>query len=89
VVIDDAGLAVTVGYLITEGMGAEVTAANGKLSRADNVGFDIASGLGLLPGRALAVKPTLIGGSWTVSSSSAASPRMARAKRLKSGTTTG
>src|SRR5213592_51549 len=48
VVIDDAGLVVTIGYLITEAMGAEVTTAAGKVSRADVIGFDIASGLGLL-----------------------------------------
>ena len=43
VVIDDAGLIVTIGYLITEAMGAEVTTAAGKVSRADVIGFDIAS----------------------------------------------
>jgi S1-C subfamily serine protease len=48
VVIDDAGLVVTIGYLITEAMAAEVTTASGKVSRADIVGFDIESGLGLL-----------------------------------------
>jgi S1-C subfamily serine protease len=47
VVIDDAGLIVTIGYLITEAMAAEMTAA-GKTSRADVVGFDTESGLGLL-----------------------------------------
>ena len=34
IVIDDAGLVVTIGYLITEAMGAEVTTAGGKISRA-------------------------------------------------------
>jgi S1-C subfamily serine protease len=48
VVIDDAGLVVTIGYLITEAMGAEVTTGAGRVSRVDVVGFDIASGLGLL-----------------------------------------
>jgi S1-C subfamily serine protease len=62
VVIDDAGLIVTIGYLITEAMGAEVTAANGRVSRADIVGFDIASGLGLLrAAEPLGVKPMPIG----------------------------
>src|SRR6266851_9428536 len=62
VVIDDAGLVVTIGYLITEAMGAEVTTASGKVSRADIVGFDIASGLGLLrAAEPLAVKPMPIG----------------------------
>ena len=46
--IDDAGLVVTIGYLITEAMGAEVTTGSGRVSRADVVGFDVASGLGLL-----------------------------------------
>src|SRR5215831_10818743 len=62
VVIDDAGLIVTIGYLITEAMGAEVTTGNGRVSRADIVGFDIASGLGLLrAAEPLAVKPMPIG----------------------------
>jgi len=62
VVIDDAGLVVTIGYLITEAMGAEVTAANGRVSRADIVGFDIASGLGLVrAAEPLGVKPMPIG----------------------------
>src|SRR5215831_12141151 len=62
VVIDDAGLIVTIGYLITEAMGAEVTTGNGRVSRADIVGFDIASGLGLLrAAEPLAVKPLPIG----------------------------
>jgi S1-C subfamily serine protease len=62
VVIDDAGLVVTIGYLITEAMGAEVTTDAGRVSRADVVGFDIASGLGLLrAAEPLAVKPLPIG----------------------------
>jgi S1-C subfamily serine protease len=62
VVIDDAGLVVTIGYLITEAMGAEVTTGTGKASRADVVGFDIASGLGLLrAAEPLAVRPMPIG----------------------------
>src|ERR1700756_1570785 len=40
VVIDDAGLVVTIGYLITEAMAAEVTTAAGKASRAEIIGFD-------------------------------------------------
>ena len=48
VVIDDAGLIVTIGYLITEAMAAEVTTAAGKASRAEIIGFDTESGLGLL-----------------------------------------
>ena len=62
IVIDDAGLVVTIGYLITEAMGAEVTTAGGKASRAAVVGVDLASGLGLLrTGEALPVKPMPIG----------------------------
>jgi S1-C subfamily serine protease len=62
VVIDDAGLVVTIGYLITEAMGAEVTTGSGRVSRADVVGFDAASGLGLLrAAEPLAVKPMPIG----------------------------
>ena len=57
VLIDDGGLIVTIGYLITEAMAAEVTAA-GRTSRADVVGFDTASGLGLLRAvEPLGVKP--------------------------------
>ena len=62
VVIDDAGLIVTIGYLITEAMGAEITTADGKISRADVVGVDLVSGLGLLrAAEALPVKPIPIG----------------------------
>jgi S1-C subfamily serine protease len=62
VVIDDADLVVTIGYLITEAMGAEVTTGSGRVSRADVVGFDVASGLGLLrAAERLAVKPMPIG----------------------------
>src|SRR5712671_4364282 len=62
VVIDDAGLVVTIGYLVTEAMAAEVTTASGKVSRADIVGFDIESGLGLLRAAdPLEVKPMPIG----------------------------
>jgi S1-C subfamily serine protease len=62
IVIDDAGLVVTIGYLITEAMGAEVTIAGGKVSRATVVGVDLASGLGLLrTGEGLAVRPMPIG----------------------------
>src|SRR5262249_56106642 len=58
VVIDNAGLIVTIGYLITEAMGAEVTTGAGRVSRADVVGFDISSGLGLLrAAEPMAVKP--------------------------------
>jgi S1-C subfamily serine protease len=62
IVIDDAGLVVTIGYLITEAMGADVTTAGGKVSRATVVGVDLASGLGLLrTGGGLPVRPMPIG----------------------------
>src|SRR5205085_10213942 len=53
---------VTIGYLVTEAMAAEVTTASGKTSRADIVGFDVESGLGLLrAAEPLEVKPMPIG----------------------------
>ena len=59
---DDAGLIVTIGYLITEAMAAEVTTAAGRASRAEIVGFDTESGLGLLrAAEPLEVKPMPIG----------------------------
>jgi S1-C subfamily serine protease len=62
IVIDDAGLVVTIGYLITEAMGAEVTTTGGKVSRAAVVGVDLASGLGLLRiDEGLPVRPMPIG----------------------------
>ena len=62
VVIDDAGLIVTIGYLITEAMAAEVTTAAGKASRAEIIGFDTEYGLGLLRAvEPLEVKPMPIG----------------------------
>jgi len=62
VVIDDAGLIVTIGYLITEAMAAEVTTAAGRASRAEIIGFDTESGLGLLrAAEPLEVKPMPIG----------------------------
>jgi len=62
VVIDDAGLVVTVSYLITEAMAADVTTAAGRVSRAEIIGFDTESGLGLLrAAEPLGVKPLAIG----------------------------
>jgi S1-C subfamily serine protease len=62
VLIDGAGLIVTIGYLITEAMAAEVTTTSGTVSRADIVGFDIGSGLGLLRATdPLEVKPLPLG----------------------------
>jgi S1-C subfamily serine protease len=62
IVIDDAGLVVTIGYLITEAMGAEVTTTGGKVSRAAVVGVDLVSRLGLLQAsEGLPVQPMPIG----------------------------
>jgi hypothetical protein len=62
IVIDSAGLVVTIGYLITEAMAAEVATASGKTNRAEIVGFDTESGLGLLrTADPLEVKPMPIG----------------------------
>ena len=62
VLIDDAGLIVTIGYLITEAMAAEVVSASGKAARADIIGFDVDSGLGLLRASdPLGLKPMPIG----------------------------
>ena len=47
VVLDDAGLIVTIGYLITEAMAAEVTTAAGRASRAEIIGFDTNHNIGL------------------------------------------
>jgi S1-C subfamily serine protease len=53
---------VTIGYLITEAMAAEVTTAAGRASRAEIIGFDTESGLGLLrAAEPLEVKPMPIG----------------------------
>lgn len=62
VVIDDAGLVVTIGYLITEAMAAQVTTAAGAASRAEIIGFDSESGLGLIrAAEPLNVRPMPIG----------------------------
>jgi serine protease Do len=48
VVIDSSGLILTIGYLITEAEKVEVNTADGKVYPATVVGFDNATGLGLL-----------------------------------------
>ena len=48
VVIDSSGLVLTIGYLITEAEKVELTTADGKVYPATVVGFDNATGLGLL-----------------------------------------
>ena len=62
VVIDSDGLILTVGYLVTEAMGALVTTRDGKPVLATVVGLDNESGLGLLRATApLGVKPLRLG----------------------------
>jgi S1-C subfamily serine protease len=62
VVIDSDGLILTVGYLVTEAMGAQVTTRHGKPVLATVVGLDNESGLGLLRATApLGVKPLRLG----------------------------
>ncbi len=48
VVIDSSGLVLTIGYLITEAEKIELSTADGKVYPATVVGFDNATGLGLL-----------------------------------------
>ena len=48
VVIDSSGLVLTIGYLITEAEKIELSTADGKVYPAIVVGFDNATGLGLL-----------------------------------------
>jgi S1-C subfamily serine protease len=48
VVIDSGGLILTIGYLITEAEKVEVNTADGKVYPATVLGFDNATGLGLL-----------------------------------------
>ena len=62
VLIDGGGLVVTIGYLITEAMGVEVTAPGSKPVQATVVGFDNDTGLGLLrTDRPLPIKPIPLG----------------------------
>ena len=48
IVIDQAGLVLTIGYLMVEAQGAEVTSADGRTVPAQVVGYDHESGFGLL-----------------------------------------
>ena len=62
VVIDSTGLILTVSYLVTEAMGAQVTTRQGKAVPAAVVGLDNESGLGLLRAtEPLGVKPLRLG----------------------------
>lgn len=48
IVIDNAGLILTIGYLMVEAQGAEITGADGRTVPAQVVGYDHESGFGLL-----------------------------------------
>ena len=64
VVIDDAGLVLTIGYIILEAMSATVTDADGLEVPADVVAYDYDSGFGLLRAtRPIAGAPLALGDS--------------------------
>jgi S1-C subfamily serine protease len=67
IVIDDNGLILTIGYLILEAEGVEIMAADGKAVPASVVGYDHASGFGLVRASLpLAIKPIELGDSKTL-----------------------
>jgi len=62
IVIDSAGLVLTIGYLMVEAYAAEVVDNNGRTVPADVVGYDHESGLGLLRAiEPLKLKPMALG----------------------------
>jgi len=62
VVIDSEGLVLTIGYLIIEAETVELSTADGKTYPATVVGYDSATGFGLLKSlRPLPIKPVQIG----------------------------
>lgn len=64
IVIDDSGLILTIGYLIIEAEGIEIVPADGKAVPATLVGFDHATGFGLVRATLpLAVRPIELGDS--------------------------
>jgi len=64
IVIDDSGLVLTIGYLILEAEGIEVIPADGKAVPATIVGYDHATGFGLVrTTMPIAVKPLEFGDS--------------------------
>ena len=68
VVIDSDGLVLTIGYLIVEADTVELSTADGRSFPATVVGYDNATGFGLLKAlRPLPVKPVQFGQSATVS----------------------
>jgi S1-C subfamily serine protease len=67
VVIDSEGLVLTIGYLIVEAESVELTTADGRAFPATVVGYDNATGFGLLKAlRPLPVKPVQFGQSGTI-----------------------
>ena len=67
VVIDSEGLVLTIGYLITEAETVELSTADGKSFPATVVGYDNATGFGLLKAlRPLPVKPVQFGQSASI-----------------------
>lgn len=67
IVIDDNGLILTIGYLILEAEGVEVVAASGKAVPATVVGYDHATGFGLIRATPpLTVRPIEFGDSETL-----------------------
>lgn len=67
IVIDNSGLILTIGYLILEADGIEVIPADGKAVPATMVGYDHATGFGLVRASApLTIKPIELGDSATL-----------------------
>ena len=67
IVIDNSGLILTIGYLILEADGVEIVAADGKALPATVVGYDHATGFGLVRATLpLSVKPIEFGDSATL-----------------------
>jgi S1-C subfamily serine protease len=67
VVIDSEGLVLTIGYLITEAETVELSTADGKSFPATIVGYDSATGFGLVKAlRPLPVKPVQFGASSSI-----------------------
>ncbi len=62
IVIDQAGLVVTIGYLMVEADGAEITGSDGRTVPAQIIGYDHESGFGLLRAMSpLNVRPIPLG----------------------------
>ena len=62
IVIDDSGLVLTIGYLMVEAHGVEVTSNDGRTVPAEVIGYDHETGFGLLRTLApLNVRPLVLG----------------------------